>query len=122
MSYNIIEQTAEMNWIKLSGKLTVQDFLELQVLGRESLVQFGRFLALIELEAFQGWSKESAGWEQTSFLMVNEGQDSKIAFVGDEKWKVDVFMFIGDSMSTTAMEFFPQDRIEQARVWLSEKS
>jgi len=120
MSYNIIQQSAEMSWVRLSGKLTVRDFLELQALTRESLAQFGRFLTLIELEDFQGWSKEPGGWEQTSMLMENKDLTSKIAFVGDDKWKDDVFMFTGKPMRITAIEFFPQDRIEEALSWLSE--
>jgi len=120
MSYNIIQQSAEMSWVRLSGKLTVRDFLELQALSRESLAQFGRFLALIELKDFQGWSKEPDGWGQTSILIENKDLTSKIAIVGDDKWKDDVFMFTGKPMRITAIEFFPPDRIEEALSWLSE--
>ncbi|MGZ8136324.1 MAG: STAS/SEC14 domain-containing protein [Methylococcaceae bacterium] len=121
MSYNIIKQTGEINRVKLSGKLTVQDFLELQALATENLAQFGRFLALIELENFQGWSKEPNKWEQTSFLTENEGQLFRMAIVGDEKWKDDVYLFTGKPLRSTDMQFFPQDQLDQAERWLSEK-
>ncbi len=119
MAYQIIRKSDQGNWIKLSGKLTVNDFQELQNLIRSSLDQSGRFRMLVELEDFQGWSKET-GWENTSFLTENEEGSSKLAFVGDEKWKVEIFMFTGKPMRHTAIEFFTPDQFDLAQAWLSE--
>ncbi len=119
MSYQLIKEFNRNNWVKLIGKLTVSDFLELQALARSSLEQFGQFRVLIELEDFQGWSKET-GWENTFFLEENGEGISKIAFVGDEKWKVEAFMFTGKPMRQTAIEFFTLDQFDQAQAWLSE--
>ena len=119
MSYQLIKEFNRNNWVKLIGKLTVRDFQELQALARLSLEQFGRVLILVELEDFQGWSKET-GWENSFFLEENGEGISKLAFVGDEKWKDEIFMFTGKPMRHTAIEFFPQDQIDQAQAWLSE--
>ena len=119
MSYQIINKSDRSNWVKLSGKLTIHDFQELQTLARSSLEQFDQFRALIELEDFQGWSNET-GWENTSFLEENGEDISKLAFVGEEKWKVDILMFTGGPMRRTTIEFFPEDQLEQAQAWLSE--
>ena len=67
MSYQLIKEFNRINWIKLIGKLTVSDFQQLQTLARLSLEQFGQFRVLIELEDFQGWSKET-GWENSFFF------------------------------------------------------
>jgi hypothetical protein len=107
------------HWIKLSGKLTVPDFQELQDLAKLSLERFGQVRILVELEDFQGWSRE-AGWEDSFFLAEEGDLISKFAFVGDEKWKDEVFMFIGKPWRKTAIEFFPQDLLAQAKAWLSE--
>ena len=119
MSYQLIKEFNRNNWVKLIGKLTVNDFQELQALARLSLEQFGRVRILVELEDFQGWSKET-GWENSFFLEENGEGISKLAFVGDEKWKDEIFMFTGKPMRHTAIEFFPQDQIDQAQAWLSE--
>ncbi len=119
MSYQLIKKFDRDNWIKLTGKLTVRDFQELQTLARLSLEQFGQVRILVELEDFQGWSKET-GWENTSFLEENDEGISKLAFVGDEKWKVEIFMFTGKPMRHTAIEYFQQDQFDQAQAWLSE--
>ena len=121
MSYQLIKEFNRNNWVKLIGKLTVSDFLELQALARSSLEQFGQFRVLVELEDFQGWSKET-GWENTFFLEENGEGISKLAFVGDEKWKVEIYMFTGKPMRQTAIEFFTQDQFDQARAWLSEEN
>jgi hypothetical protein len=56
------------------------------------------------------------------FLEKNGGGVSKLAFVGDEKWKIGFFMFTGKPMPQMAIEFFPQDQFEQAQAWISEKN
>jgi len=121
MSYQLIKKNDHDNWVKLSGKLTVRDFQELQTLARLSLEQFGQLRMLVELEDFQGWSKET-GWEDSTFLEENEQGMSKLAFVGDEKWKDEIFMFTGKPMRQIAIEFFPQDQFDQAQIWLSEEN
>jgi hypothetical protein len=55
-------------------------------------------------------------------LEDNEGSLSKLAFVGDEKWKVEVFMFTGKPMREIAIEFFPKDQFDQAKAWLSDEN
>jgi hypothetical protein len=121
MPYQLINEFNRNNWVKLIGKLTIVDFQDLQSLARLSLERFGQFRVLVELEDFQGWSKE-AGWENTSFLEENGEGISKLAFVGEEKWKVEFFMFIGKPMRQMAIEFFPQDQLDQAQAWLSEEN
>jgi hypothetical protein len=66
--------------------------------------------------------RSETGWENTSFLEENEEGISKLAFVGDEKWKVEVFMFTGQPMREIAIEFFPKDQFEQAKAWLSDEN
>ena len=95
MSYQLIKKRELDHWVKLSGRLTVRDF--------------------------QGWSNES-GWENTSFLDDDAEGHSKLAFVGDEKWKDEIFLFTGKPMRQTAIEFFPQDQLDQAQAWLAGKN
>jgi hypothetical protein len=121
MSYQLIKKSDHDTWVKLSGKLTVSDFQGLQTLARLSLERFGQLRMLVELEDFQGWSKET-GWENSFFLEENGEGISKLAFVGDEKWKVEIFMFTGKPMRQTAIEFFPQGQLDKAQTWLSEEN
>ncbi|MFI3198611.1 MAG: STAS/SEC14 domain-containing protein [Methylococcaceae bacterium] len=119
MPYQLIKEFNPINSVKLVGKLTVLDFQELQALAKLSLEYFGQFRVLVDLEDFQGWSNETE-WEDSPFLEENGPGISKLAFVGDEKWKVEIFMFTGAPMRQTTIQFFPQDQFEQAQVWLAE--
>jgi hypothetical protein len=119
MSYQLIKTLDSESWLKLSGKLSVQDFQELQALAKLSLERFGQAKILVELEGFQGWTRE-AGWEESFFLAEDGSRISRLAFVGDESWKDEVFMFTGKPMRKTAIEFFPKDQLAQAKAWLSE--
>lgn len=117
MTYQVIKSLCSENWIKLSDKLTVSEFQELQALAKLSLIRFGQFRLLIELEDFLGWSREP-GWED-SFFLDDGNHISKIAFVGNEQWKDEAFMFMGKSMRKTAIEFFPQKQLSNAKAWLA---
>jgi hypothetical protein len=119
MTFRLIKSHDSENWIKLSDKLTVNEFQKLQSMAKSSLEGFGQFRGLIELEGFQGWSKEP-GWENSFILKEDGEQISKVAFVGDEKWKEEVFMFMGKQMRKTAIEFFPKNQLAEAKAWLSE--
>ncbi|MGZ8881595.1 MAG: STAS/SEC14 domain-containing protein [Methylosarcina sp.] len=52
------------------------------------------------------------------FLPKNRSRISKIALVGDAKWKEDIFMFMGQQMLKTAIEFFPLSQLAKAKAWL----
>lgn len=119
MTYRLINSLDSESWIKLSGQLTVGEFQQLQSLGASNLEKFGQFRVLIELARFQGWSREP-GWENSFMLTEDENRISKVAFVGDEKWKEEVFMFTGKQMRKTAIEFFRQNQLAEAKAWLAE--
>ena len=46
----------------------------------------------------------------------------KIAFVGEEKWKDQILMFLGAGRRQASVEFFFSDEAEDARDWLSGES
>jgi hypothetical protein len=121
VTFRLIKSLDSEYWIKLSDKLTVSEFQKLQSMAKLSLELFGQFRGLIELENFQGWSREP-GWEDSFFLTEDGNQISKVVFVGDEKWKDEVFMFMGKQMRKTAIEFFPQNQLAEAKAWLSENN
>lgn len=118
MTIRIIQSFGSEHRIKISDQLTVREFQKIQSLGELSLERFGKFGVLIELEGFQGWSKEPE-WENSFFLTERKDLPSKIAVVGDEKWKDDVFLFIGKGMREAAIEFFPLSQLGSAKAWLS---
>ncbi|OAI25784.1 STAS/SEC14 domain-containing protein [Methylomonas koyamae] len=118
MSYTIIQKTGTHVWIKISNLFTVQDLLGLQGSLEADLQRSSHIRILIELENFEGWSHDS-GWESTSFLPESDNKTSRIALVGDEKWKDEFFMFIGYPLTPIDVAYFPTTQLREAAVWLS---
>jgi hypothetical protein len=118
MSYTIIQKTCTHVWIKITDMFTVKDLLGIQMALEEYSQQSSRIHILIELENFLGWSHES-GWESTSFLPESDNKTSRVAIVGDEKWKDEFFMFIGYPLSTIDIVYFRTTQLHDAAMWLS---
>jgi hypothetical protein len=52
--------------------------------------------------------------------MMEQGQHiEKMAIVGDEKWRDDALAFTAKGFRPTAIEFFPESRLGEARKWLN---
>ncbi len=75
-----------------------------------------RLLAVIE--NFRGWEKSDA-WGEIGFMSEHDNDIIKMAIVGDERWKEEVFLFIGKGLRSTKIEFFPLSSLKQATVWVS---
>jgi hypothetical protein len=52
--------------------------------------------------------------------MMEQGQHiEKMAIVGDEKWRDDALAFTAKGFRPTAIEFFLESRLAEARKWLN---
>ena len=118
MSFELIKKPAEELWLKVSGLLTIEDFEKAQSLILSELELNHKSRTLIILDNFTGWSKDPK-WNDISFMEEHEDQITKMAVVGDEKWKEEIFMFVGKPFRSTEIEFFPENQIELAKRWLS---
>jgi hypothetical protein len=72
---------------------------------------------LVIAENFEGWEK-GEGWDDVGFLMDYGDAIVKIAIVGDERWKEQVFLFTGKGFRATKIEFFPPSSQEEAERWV----
>ncbi|NOQ93540.1 MAG: hypothetical protein GQ547_02765 [Methylophaga sp.] len=119
MSFELIKNIDQEIWMKISGELSVEDYEAVQSLILLELKIFHESKALIILDNFTGWSKDKR-WEDILFMQDYADKITKMAIAGDEKWKEEVFMFVGKSFRSTAIEFFSEDQLELATDWLSE--
>lgn len=119
MPYTVINQTQDYVHIRIQDLFSVKDLLALQDLALTDLQNSNGFCVLIELRDFAGWSHEPE-WENTAFLPANDSQVTRIAFVGDERWRDDVFMFTGQPMRSNEIAFFTSDQWIQAEAWLNQ--
>lgn len=119
MPFEMIKKLDREIWFKINGQCTVEDYEQIQSLILMSLEWFEDSRILVILDDFQGWCKDDR-WDDILFMQEHADKITKIAIVGDKKWKDDVFMFSGKPFRTTDIEFFPEENLSQAKQWLSQ--
>lgn len=118
MAYEIIRMDGTVVTIKISDVMKLADQQSLQAAGTEWMQKGRELQLLIALVDFKGWEK-GVDWGDVGFLMAHGDDITKMAFVGDEKWRDQVFAFVGKGFRKTEIEYFPASSMKQAENWVS---
>lgn len=88
----------------------------------ESVIQkTGQISILALARDFEGWEK-TEGWEDTSVSDRIDPLLSKLAIVGDEKWRDLATLFTLKGMRPVSIEYFSENQEDAARMWLDSDS
>lgn len=117
MTHEIIGIDGAVLSIRISGIMRLEDQHSLQTAGMELMAKGQKLRLLVALVDFQGWEK-GVDWGDVGFLMSHGDDIAKMAIVGDEKWKDQVFAFVGKGFRATEVEFFPFSSMKQAESWI----
>jgi hypothetical protein len=117
MACEIIRTDGAVLHARISGIMRAADMKFLQAAFMDLIRQSSKVRLLVTLENFQGWEK-GADWGDVDFQIAHGNDIEKIAFAGDEKWKDDVFAFVGKGLRTTQIEFFPAASAKDAEIWI----
>ncbi len=119
MSIDLNEESAgTVLVIKLSGKLTKQDY-ERFVPEVERLVsQHGKIRMLVQMHDFHGWTL-SAMWEDVKFAMKEFAHIERLALVGHSKWEAGMAVFC-KPFTTATVRYFDESKSDEARKWINE--
>lgn len=117
MAYDIIKIEDNVVYIRISGIMQFNDQQALQNLGKRLLTQGEKLRLFITLEGFQGWEK-GVDWSDIDFLMTHGNDIGRMAIVGDERWKDQMFAFVGKGLRTTEIELFSPSSLKEADTWL----
>ncbi|MHC1741586.1 MAG: STAS/SEC14 domain-containing protein [Syntrophobacteraceae bacterium] len=117
MAYEIIRIEGAVVYVKISGTMRLADQESLQKAGMGMIGQGVKVRLHVVLENFQGWEK-GVDWGDVDFMMAHGNDIEKIALVGDERWKDELFAFVGKGLRTTAIEFFPMTAAAEADRWV----
>ena len=104
-------------YVRISGIMKLADQQSLQSTGMELIARDKKVRLLVTLENFRGW-EQGVDWGDIGFLLAYGNDIAKIAFVGDERWKDLAFAFVGKSLRTTEIEFFPSTSSKEAERWI----
>ncbi|WP_372521861.1 STAS/SEC14 domain-containing protein [Sulfuricaulis sp.] len=117
MAYEIVSIDGPVIQVRISGTMQLVDQQALQAAAKKLIAQGIKPRVLVSAENFQGWEK-GVDWGDVSFLMDFGDGIVKMAIVGDEKWKEQVFMFTAKGLRKTAIEYFPPAALAQALAWV----
>ena len=104
--------------VRLSGKLTKQDYEYFTPEVERLIQQFGSIRMLVEMHEFHGWSMEAL-WEDIKFDLKHFTHIDRLALVGDRKWEAGMAVFCRP-FTTATIRYFDESNLEAAMAWIHE--
>jgi hypothetical protein len=117
VAYEIIGIDGAVLHVRISGVMRLADQQSLQGAGMKLIAKGRKARLLVTLVDFQGWEK-GVDWSDVGFLMEHGDDISKMAIVGDERWRDQIFAFVGKGFRSTEIEFFPPASMKEAERWI----
>jgi len=119
MAFNLIESSDDFLHVRVSGVMTLKDQAALQDAARVLIARGLRPRVLAVLAGFAGWAK-GQDWGDMSFLSEHGDDISRMAIVGEERWRDDALMFVAKGLRATGIEYFTPADLDRARAWLNQ--
>lgn len=117
MACEIIRIDGALMHVRISGIMEPADQESLQTVAASLIAQGLKVRLLATLDDFEGWRK-GADWGDIAFFMTHGNDVARMAIVGDERWKDQVFAFVGKGLRDTEVEFFPFSSEGEAERWV----
>jgi hypothetical protein len=117
VAYEIIRIDGAVLTVRVSGVMKLADHQSLQATGKELIAQGRKVRLFVTLEDFEGWEK-GVDWGDIGFLMEHGDDIARMAIVGDERWKDQIFAFVGKGLRDTEIEFFSPSSVKEADSWI----
>jgi hypothetical protein len=117
VAHEIIRIDGAILYVRVSGVMKLADQQSLQAASMGLIAQGRKVRLLVTLEGFEGWEK-GVDWGDIGFLMAHGDDIAKMAIVGDERWKDQIFAFVGKGLRTTEIEFFHPSSVTEATSWI----
>ncbi|MDH4023764.1 MAG: STAS/SEC14 domain-containing protein [Gammaproteobacteria bacterium] len=117
MAFSLTSRAGSYLEVSVSGVMTVADMRKIQDLATAIIAGGDRPSGLVLLDGFQGWSADN-DWNDISFLTSHGDEISRVAFVGDERWRDQVYLFTARGLRATSIEYFALAQLQEARAWV----
>ena len=117
MACDIFNTDNAVVYVRLSDFMRPSDQQALQAVAEELIEKGHKPRVLAILANFRGWER-SEEWGDVGFLMERGDHIVKLAIVGDERWRDEVFLFVGRGLRATEIEFFSPACLKEAEVWV----
>lgn len=117
MAYEITRIDGAVVYAKVTGVMKLTDQQALQQTAVDLIARGLKVRLYLTLEEFQGWEK-GVDWGDLDFLMAHGDEITRMALVGDIRWRDQLFAFVGKGLRTTEIEFFPTAAAGEAEQWI----
>jgi hypothetical protein len=118
MAVELIPMVDDALEVRVSGKLTHEDY-ETFVPAIERLIEeHGTLRVLLVTHDFHGWTA-GALWDDVKFDVKHFNDVERLAVVGEKKWEQGMAAFC-KPFTTADVRFFEHDRLDEARKWVGE--
>jgi len=114
------EATGKILSVKLSGKLTKEDYEKFGPEVENLIKSQGKIRVLMQMHDFHGWTV-GALWEDIKFDMKHFKDIERLAMVGERKWEAGMAAFC-KPFTTAKIRYFDAGDVEGARQWIEEGS
>lgn len=118
MGVDVIESSAGVVEVRVSGVLRHADFAESQRSIAEIIERRDPVRLLIRAERFLGWAHDG-DWGDVSFQERYDPRIDRIAIVGPERWEDLALLFTGRGLRPVAIEYFRPEQLDEARRWIA---
>jgi hypothetical protein len=118
MAFIMIDATGPIISAKISGELSKSEVSQMQASALDAIRRYGKVSALFILENFNGWA-QAGDWGDISFMTEHDQNISRIAVVGDEKWRDFADAFLAKGFRQAQVQYFLPADLANARDWLA---
>ncbi len=108
-----------MLWVKVSGKLTRQEYADLVPSWETMIARHGKLRLLFQMEpGFTGW-EPAAAWDDLKFSLSHRNELERVAMAGEKNWQ-DWVAKLGALLVNSEVRFFEEAELEDAQRSLRE--
>lgn len=115
MTIAAAEEIGNLVHLTIRDRLATSDQAALVYFITKAVERHGAIRLLVTLADFTGW-EQADDWDDAGMRIPDDEAVRKAAFVGDPRWKDDVFAFVAKPFRKIPMEYFPNEAA--ARTWL----
>ena len=102
--------------VRLSGKLSKQDYERLGPEVERLIKQHKKVRVLCELHDFHGW-EAGALWADIKFDLKHFADIERLALVGESRWEQGMAVFC-KPFTTAKVRYFDVSKLAEARAWI----
>ena len=102
--------------LKLSGKLTKEDYQQFVPHVERLFQEHGKLRILCEMHDFHGW-QAGALWQDIKFDLKHFAHIERLAFIGDKAWEHGMAVFC-KPFTIAKIRYFDKSESDDAQTWI----